>query len=116
MPSTNQKYLEEATSKRIQLWLEGKHDGRRGKTATCRWIRDYMLQKHNHKCSRCGWGELNPHTGLIPLELEHIDGDFTNNKEENLDIVCPNCHSLTPTYKGANKNPGRPRAKYYRGT
>ena len=64
------------------------------------------------KCMECGWSERNPHTGNIPIELEHIDGDFKNNKEENLKLLCPNCHSLTKTYKGANKK-GRPRSKYY---
>lgn len=34
-----------------------------------------------------------------------------NNKEENLLLLCPNCHSLTSTYKGANKGNGRPGRK-----
>lgn len=110
-----EKYKKERQNK-IQLWKEGKHSGRRGKTSTAYWIRDYLLEKYENKCSKCGWGEINIHTKKIPLELEHIDGDFTNNKEENLTIVCPNCHSLTHSYKGANKKSGRPRAKYYRGS
>ena len=36
-----------------------------------------------------------------------VDGNYTNNKEENLTLLCPNCHSLTKTYKGANKGNGR---------
>lgn len=39
--------------------------------------------------------------------MEHIVGDYTNNSEENLILLCPNCHSLTATYKGANKGHGR---------
>ena len=101
---------------KVKLWKEGLYNGRRGNTATAHWLRDFLLEQCNYKCQECGWGEKNNHTGLIPLELEHIDGDYTNNKEENLKILCPNCHSLTATYKGANKKPGRPRAKYYRGT
>ena len=101
---------------KIQLWLNGKHDALRGKTATAHWLRDYLLEQCEYKCQECGWGKVNPHTGKIPLELEHIDGDFTNNKKDNLIVLCPNCHSLTSTYKGANKKKGRPRAKYYRGT
>lgn len=51
---------------------------------------------------------------LFPLEVEHIDGNFENNSEENLTLLCPNCYSLTPTYKGANKGNGRKeRKKYY---
>lgn len=42
----------------------------------------------------------------MPLEVEHIDGDSTNNKEYNLTLLCPNCHSLTKTYRGLNKGNG----------
>ena len=38
----------------------------------------------------------------IPLELDHIDGDNTNNELENLRIVCPNCHAQTEHYRGRN--------------
>ncbi len=72
-----------------------------------RYIRIYMFSKYNNKCSCCGWGEINPSTNKSPLEIEHIDGDYTNNKEENLTLLCPNCHSLTPTYKALNKGNGR---------
>lgn len=97
------------------MWLNGEHNGIVGKTSTARWIKWYLIQKHGEKCMECGWSKRNPFTNKIPIELEHIDGDFTNNKEENLKLLCPNCHSLTPTYKGANKKKGRPRSKYYRG-
>jgi 5-methylcytosine-specific restriction endonuclease McrA len=101
---------------KIKLWLDGNDIlTTRGKTATAHWIRDHLLEKCDYKCSRCGWGERNIFTGKIPLELEHRDGNFLNNSPDNLEILCPNCHSLTPTYKGANKK-GRPRTKYYRGT
>jgi hypothetical protein len=39
---------------------------------------------HRARCRRCGWGERNLHTGRVPLEIEHIDGDWTNNRTENL--------------------------------
>jgi len=40
-------------------------------------------------------------------------GNYQNNKEENLILSCPNCHSLTSTYKGANKNFGREDRRKY---
>lgn len=70
-------------------------------------IRTYLFNKFNSKCSVCGWGETNPYTGRIPLEVEHIDGDYTNNRPENVTLLCPNCHSLTKFYRGANKGKGR---------
>lgn len=56
---------------------------------------------------------MNTYTGKIPLEVEHIDGNFLNNKEENLILLCPNYHSLTSTYKGANRGNRRKDRKKY---
>lgn len=100
----------------IKKWKLGEHDGMRGKTATSRHVRRYIFEKYDSSCSECGWSKVNPFTNTIPLELEHIDGDHTNNRENNLRLLCPNCHSMTSTWKGANKKQGRPRSKYYRGT
>ena len=54
-----------------------------------------------HQCNRCGITEWN---GLpTPIELEHIDGDHHNNELSNLELLCPNCHAQTATYRGKNK-------------
>jgi len=42
----------------------------------------------------------------LSLELDHIDGDSTNNTPGNLRFLCPNCHSQTPTFRGRNVNTG----------
>lgn len=49
----------------------------------------------------------------IPIEIDHIDGNSTNNTRENLRLICPNCHAQTSTYKGKNvgKNPDKKRAE-----
>ncbi|MCX4666967.1 HNH endonuclease [Streptomyces sp. NBC_01381] len=39
----------------------------------------------------------------LPLEVDHIDGDWHNNRVENLRLLCPNCHSVTDTYRGRAK-------------
>lgn len=70
-------------------------------------VRTYLFNKYDNKCSQCGWGEMNPYTGTIPLEVEHIDGDPYNTVPDNVTLLCPNCHSLTSTYRGANKGNGR---------
>ena len=54
-----------------------------------------------HKCSSCRRTKWLGAT--IPLELEHKDGNHQNNALENLCLLCPNCHALTPTYRGRNK-------------
>ena len=68
--------------------------------------RKYLINKHGASCNRCGWSELNPYTNKVPIEMHHIDGDCNNTNLENLELLCPNCHSLTPTHKGANANKG----------
>lgn len=92
---------------RINKWLNGELNGNKGKYGTSNWIKKYLIQQHGEKCMECGWNERNIVTGNIPIELEHIDGDSENNNIDNLKILCPNCHSLTPTYKSLNKGRGR---------
>lgn len=46
---------------------------------------------------------------LIPLSLDHIDGDTTNNTLENLQLLCENCHALTPTWRGKKRTYDRKR-------
>ena len=70
-------------------------------------LRRYIFAKYNNKCCICGWSKVNPYTHTIPLEIDHIDGNSENNSEDNLRLICPNCHSLTPTYRGANRGYGR---------
>jgi 5-methylcytosine-specific restriction endonuclease McrA len=62
----------------------------------------------------CDWNKVNQKTGLVPIQLEHIDGDSDNNKIENLKLLCPNCHSLTPTFGSLNKNGRDSKRKKYR--
>lgn len=57
--------------------------------------------KHQ-QCEHCGWAKKTVN-GYVPLELDHINGDRHDNRIENLRILCPNCHSLTPTYRGRGK-------------
>lgn len=93
----------------IERWKSGLEGGMRGVTSISSHIRRYLLERSGSKCEQCGWSKIHPVTGKVPLEINHKDGDHTNNKEDNLEIICPNCHSLTETYRSLNKGKGRPR-------
>ena len=109
----NQCQKEYEYKKYIRQWKNNEIDGIRGEYQTSLYIKRYLMKKYNSKCAKCGWGKINIYTNKIPLEIEHIDGNFKNNKEENLILLCPNCHSLTSTYKGANRENGRKSRKKY---
>jgi hypothetical protein len=70
-------------------------------------LRRYLFEKFDSKCIQCGWNQRNEKSGNIPLEVHHINGNHKDNSEENLTLLCPNCHSLTPTYKSLNYGKGR---------
>lgn len=91
---------------KVERWLNGENF-QRGATQVPRFIRDYLFNIHKCQCEKCGWGKVNPVTGKSPLEVHHIDGDCTNNRYDNLELLCPNCHSLTENNGSLNKNSKR---------
>lgn len=76
-------------------------------------IKRFLLEKYGDKCALCGWNKKNSSTGYSPLEVDHLDGNSENNCIENLRILCPNCHSLTPSFRNLNKGKGRSWRKQY---
>lgn len=84
----------------IQEYLTNKHPIQSNK------LRKRLLAEgvFKHECSNCTLSTwLNQ---PIPLELDHINGNHQDNSLSNLRLLCPNCHALTPTYRGKNiKNP-----------
>lgn len=76
-------------------------------TTTTKVYKDYLLSKFDECCMLCGWNKVNQFSNKIPLELHHIDFNPDNNKVENLQLLCPNCHSLTNNWKGIRKGEGR---------
>lgn len=53
-----------------------------------------------HKCENCGLTEWLGQP--IPLELHHKDGNRNHNEIENYQLLCPNCHAFTDSYRGKN--------------
>lgn len=72
------------------------------KGTTCnikkRILKHGFLEKKCYSCNNTNWLSQE-----MPLELEHKNGDNNDNRLENLTLLCPNCHALTPTYRGKNK-------------
>ena len=74
-------------------------------SGTAGLLRKYFFKKQDGKCAGCNnntWRDK-----PITLELEHKDGNSDNNVEDNLELLCPNCHSQSPTYKAKNIGNGR---------
>ena len=110
-------YVDSNYEKYISDWKNGLVDGALPSGGLNDYIRRYIFEKYEYKCAECGWSKINKHTNSLPLEVHHIDGNSDNNKENNLILLCPCCHSLTRNYKGANikaTNRSIYRQKYYK--
>jgi len=94
-------------NKRIDNWKTGIYNGSEIDGDLSRPIRSYLLKKANYSCEECGWSKINLKTGVCPLTIHHKDGNYKHNSEDNLQVLCPNCHSLTETYGGSNHGNGR---------
>lgn len=81
-------------------WKEGKTSGASGKGGTASVIKEYILQKQHYSCLICGITNWNDKP--LTLQLDHIDGNCTNNAEENLRCLCPNCHTQTENWGARN--------------
>jgi len=77
--------------------IKGLTDGKKYHIQT---IRKLLIDESNNTCQQCGsskWNELD-----IPLEIHHINGVNNDNRLENLQVLCANCHSQTDNFRAKN--------------
>lgn len=91
----------------IKKWKNGEISGLQSIGVVSIHVKRYLREKFGNKCCLCGWAEINFKTNETPLVADHIDGNWWNNIESNLRLLCPNCDSLNPTYAGLNRGNGR---------
>lgn len=92
----------------IKKWKAGEESGLSVMGLVKNPVKRYLREKFGNKCCLCGWSVINETTGVVPVVADHVDGNWRNNQEENLRLLCPNCDSLTPTFSALNKGRGRP--------
>ena len=98
----------------IKAWLAGKKPGHyvgSNNNKLREYVRTYLFEEADYKCSRCGFSGENEVTGNTILQIHHKDGNSENSSKENLEVLCPNCHAMTDTFMNLNAGSGR-KARY----
>ena len=98
-PTTN-KWCCSYSCKKEYNWRQAQADIVSGKARKKAWIKRHMMETEG-VCSECGQDSMWNGKQLV-LQLDHIDGHTTNNNLDNLRLLCPNCHSQTPTWGTRN--------------
>lgn len=83
-----------------QAWNKGQRTKDWSEYKRGKQLKSHLIKERGYQCENCNleeWLDV-----PIPLEVDHIDGDRTNNDENNLKLLCCNCHALTPTWRGRN--------------
>lgn len=84
-----------------QAWNKNNFDySRFQKGKKVKNAKEALIYIRGWKCEICGNTEWQGKE--IPLVVHHIDGDHLNNKIDNLQLLCPNCHAQTENYCGRN--------------
>lgn len=55
--------------------------------------REFLMNEADHSCTMCGFSQTRA-DGRVILQIDHVDGDNSNNARNNLRVLCPNCHAV----------------------
>lgn len=80
-----------------QSWSKNTFTVPLSKKRSTKYIKRQLISERGHCCESCNLSKWKDN--LIPLELEHINGNSLDHKYSNLKLLCPNCHALTSTYR-----------------
>lgn len=77
--------------------LQGKHPQYQTNKLRLRLLKEKIKKNKCDKCKIESWNNRN-----ITIELDHINGNSNDHRLDNLQMLCPNCHSQTDTFRGRN--------------
>ena len=108
---SNQCQLDHRAREAQKAWLTsgtlvGWTGGKTGVTPHANYVRNFLLEEQKHRCAVCTAEDIWMGQKLV-FVLDHADGNYHNHQRENLRLICPNCDSQTPTFKGRNRGKGR---------
>jgi hypothetical protein len=89
-------------AKWVEGWVSGAISGTTEQGRPDHRVRQALVFIRGQRCEACGWAQVNPVSGRVPLHVDHVHGDRARNRPEDVRLLCPNCHSLTPNYQHLN--------------
>jgi len=88
---------------RFKLVENGEFDKMGLKSTIDSLTKRYLIHIYGNKCMKCGWDKINKWTVRVPIEMNHIDGNPEHHELTNVELLCPNCYSLSEFTKSRGK-------------